>query len=67
MQQVTNCYTHTHTHSILSLSVKQYSSLVMMFFMNVKVSLPVICHSGKIMCLCPILWHSATPQTDTSC
>jgi len=48
--------THTHTISniqtcILSLLVKQCSSLVVIFFMNVKLSLPVICYSGKIYVL----------------
>jgi hypothetical protein len=62
MQQVTNCYihtyTHTHTHKIsktqtciLSLSVKQCSSLVILFFMNVKISLPIICYNVKIYVL----------------
>lgn len=56
MQQVTNCYTHLHTYSkietcLRSLSVKQWSSLVMIFFMNVEISFPVICYNGKIYVL----------------
>lgn len=74
MQQVTNCYTNTHTYTIskiqtciLSLSVKQCSSLVMIFFMNVKTSLPVICHNGKIHVLVCVQSYGTPPQTDTSC
>jgi len=75
MQQVTNCYTNTHTHTIskiqtciLSLSVKQCSSLVMIFFMNVNTSVPVICYNGKIYAIVSNLMalrHKLIPVTWT--